>query len=713
MRDFKHIALSVFCLLFLLPVTMTAQDEGEENSVKAKTQEVLERRYKGDYDPETASTGRLKRLAKKAYKLDDVYTTIDYLEVYMEQKPEDAKYAWMLAEAYRKARDYKNAEDWYDKIISLNKSKKYPKAHFYKALMQKQNGFYEDAPDLLSTFRKNYSGKDGSQFKRRVKSETEGAEIANRMINDSALKVVVRRLDNEINRETMESSPIIVDRDKLVYGAMVADVEEYYSLEGPDRPEKMLFVAQSKGPNKWEKVGELEGPFNKLGYHVPNGAYSVDGTRFYFTRCPKRISRKNKCAIYVSKFKDGEWREPELLNEVINDPKFNSTQPSVGIYMDKRSKQPQDILYFVSDREKTRGGYDIWYSEFDTRINDFRRVRNAGPKVNTAGDDVTPYYDSELNVLYFSSNGHPNLGGFDIYKANGSHKDKFQEPENIGYPLSSPADEVGFVKSKEGDMGFFVSNRLGSNSTINPTCCDDIYQFVFTEFIKIGVEGLVYELKDPEDQPNSANLLGEADVSLMILNNAGSDTVMLNQSFPESGQKFIFNLQHGQNYLLKVEKKYYKTRYIPVSTHDVTFSDTLTQNLGIKKLPPKEVYIPKVYFETNKANISKMQQEELLSTIVPLMQENPDLRVRIKGHSDDVGNSRYNVKLSERRAEAVYRFMTKNDIDEERFEVDALGESEPAVTPESMPNPDAARRKNRRVEFQVIDNPLFIFKEQQ
>ncbi|MGB0165976.1 MAG: tetratricopeptide repeat protein [Luteibaculum sp.] len=364
---FTKIAVVLFCIfptILCAQKPTPAQREAELN--------VLERNYDAaKYDPDAVSMGRLKKLAKKAYKLGDYYSAVDYLERYCENNPENWKYAWMLAESYRKSRNYKSAEDWYAKVAA-NKSKKYPKASFYQATMQKSNGFYEEAPSILTAFRKDYSKKDASQYKKLVKSESEGAEIAKNLI-DNPVKVAITRLDNNINRETLESSPIIINRDYIAYGSIIADVEEYYSVAGEDRPERKLYLAQRVKGNNWEKVGELPGPFNTEGYNVTSGAYSYDGVRFYFTLCPKRIRNKDKCAIYVSNFKDGEWQFPEKLNEVINDPSFNSTQPAVGFAIDKKTKKKVDVLYFSSDREDgSRGGFDIFYSEFDPRVNDFR-----------------------------------------------------------------------------------------------------------------------------------------------------------------------------------------------------------------------------------------------------------------------------------------------------------------------------------------------------
>jgi len=719
-RDFKRYTTILLSLGFctLAPIAAFSQvDEEFQDKKEQQKQEVIERELgQYEFDPEAITkSGRLKKLGKRAFKIEDYYTTIEYLTPYMERKPEDWKRAWMIAESYRKTRDYKSAEDWYTKI-SANKKDKYPKSLFYQATMQKSNGFFDEVETLMNDFKKEYKkGDDVKEFKKRLRSETEGA-IAARSIIDSALKVVVTPLSKSVNRETMESSPIIVNNDKLIFGSIDADIKEFYSLVGPERPERKLYVAEKVG-NEWKRTEELSGPFNDPEFNVSSGSFSPDGLRFYFSKCPKKITSKNKCAIYMSEFRDNEWGTPEKLPDPINIIKANSTMPSVGYVADRKTGENVDVLYFVSDREKSRGGFDIWYSIFDARKGVFRKVKNAGSKLNSAGDDITPNYDSEVGELYFSSNGHPNIGGFDIFKSQGNPNDKFSEVENIGYPLNSTADDIFFTVSKEQDHGYLVSNRLGSNSTINPNCCDDIFKFIYSEFLKIGVQGIVYEINDENKEYTGNNQVENVTVSLVTRGKSG-DTTLLKELIVQGYDPYFFTLQHGKQYLIKVEKKNYETRYLPISTMTLTEADTLTEKIGLKKMPAKELYIPIVNFDMNRASISRGQKQELSETVVKLMAENPDLRLRVVGHTDDIGTDKYNVKLSEKRAKNVYEYLVEKGVDASRLNYEGKGMSVPIMIASSDSEIEFARTQNRRVEFYLdgdgnflIQNEKDLFKE--
>lgn len=721
MRDFKLYTI-LLCLgvLAFAPLKYSAQvDEEFQDKKEQQKQEVIERELgQYEFDPEVITKpGRLKKLAKRAFKIEDYYTCIEYLEPYMERKPEDWKRAWIMAESYRKTRNYKMAEDWYTKI-SANKKDKYPKSLFYQATMQKSNGFFDEVETLMNDFKKAYKkGADVKVFKKRLRSETEGA-IAARSIIDSALKVVVTPMAKSVNRETMESSPIIVNNDKLIFGSIDADIKEFYSLTGPERPERKLYVAE-KVNNEWKRKGELPGPFNDPEYNVSSGSFSYDGLRFYFSKCPKKITSKNKCAIYVSEFRDNEWGTPEKLPEPVNITKANSTMPSVGYIADKKTGENVDVLYYVSDsQEKNRGGFDIWYSVFDARKGYFRKAKNIGSKVNSAGDDISPYYDNEFGILYYSSNGQPNIGGFDVFKSEGNPNDRFGEPTNIGYPINSTADDIFFTVSKEQDHGYLVSNRLGSNSTINPNCCDDIFKFIYSEFIKIGIQGIVYEINDDVKEYTGNNQVEDVSVSLMT-RGKGGDTLLLKELVVQGYDPYFFTLQHDKQYMVKVEKKNYETRYLPISTKTVTENDTLVEKIGLKKLPPVELSLPLVHFDMNRSAITKNQKQELMETVIIAMADNPDLRLRIVGHTDDIGTDKFNIRLSEKRAKNVYEFLIENGVDASRLSFEGKGMSDPIMVAASDREKEFARAQNRRVEFYIdgdgnflINNEKDLFKEE-
>ena len=271
------------------------------------------------------------------------------------------------------------------------------------------------------------------------------------------------------------------------------------------------FYRAEKHNNEWKFAGELDGPFNSNESNSTNGTYSVDGKRFYFTRCDLNWKNEMICAIYVSAKEDNDqWSEPKKLDKKINNPKYTSTQPAAAI----EPKKGNEVIYFITNNpEGGRGGTDVWYFVYDLKKKTYSTPKNVGNKINTAADETTPYFDNETQSLYFSSAGWPGLGGLDVFKARGEMK-KFSMPENIGAPVNSSYDDLYYTEGKNKEEGLFVSNRKGGNTIgDNPTCCDDIYSFKRTEYIKLKVRGVVYSSKD-----GAANVpVAHANLSLYLI----------------------------------------------------------------------------------------------------------------------------------------------------------------------------------------------------
>ena len=197
-----------------------------------------------------------------------------------------------------------------------------------------------------------------------------------------------------------------------------------------------------------------------------NGSFSPDGSRFYYTQCANGVLKTSECGIYVLERTDLGWSAPQALPATINLPNTLNTHPFVwyqGSY---------EYLFFTSDRKGGKGGTDIWYTKRDRQPNTpFDAPTNAGDLINTAGDELTPFYDAESRSLYFASNGRATFGGLDIFKSKGSEQ-QWTTPENLGFPYNSGADDWYYVENRSKTGGFFVSNRLFGMEKIAST---DVY----------------------------------------------------------------------------------------------------------------------------------------------------------------------------------------------------------------------------------------------
>ena len=153
------------------------------------------------------------------------------------------------------------------------------------------------------------------------------------------------------------------------------------------------------------------------------------------------------------------------------------------------------MFFFVSDRENGQGGLDIWFTYYDSKRKEWKEPKNCGKRINTPANELTPYYNIETKTLYFSSDGHPGMGGLDIFKAFGDGKN-FENALNLRQPINSSFDDLYFILESNGQRGFFTSNRDGGYSLRHANCCDDVYEFIDKDYINIAVTGKIFGITD-------------------------------------------------------------------------------------------------------------------------------------------------------------------------------------------------------------------------
>ncbi len=643
----------------------------------------------GGYKP-----GQIKRLAKGAAKQGDYGSAVYYYEQYLKQVHNDPAITFKLAECYRNYRDYIKAEEWYLKAFEHSKNENLISL-YYLALMQKMNEKYKEASENFAKFKKRSSGRSELKpYVKRLKFDLAGCDTANKMIANPT-KVVILHMDTSINKIHIEASPLSLNDSLLMFASLRTNKKEYMRSDDTVNFAVRKFYLAEKHNETWSYKGEYLGPFNQAGVNTSNGAFSPDGKRFYFTRCKKNWEGKMICAIYLSENDNGTWSEPQPLNELVNNPKYTSTQPTIAV----ESLKKNEVIYFVSDRPKGKGGMDIWYTIYDAKKKTFRAPKNAGTKVNTAQNEITPYYDLDKHTLFFSSEGWTGLGGYDIFQVRGE-LNKFTSPVNVGYPVNSSTDDLYYAEGKNKEEGYFVSNRKGSVSVKNPTCCDDLYSFKKLNYVRIKLQGFITEQEDSVKTIPSRH----ATIHIYVKDTLEPNPVYIKSVTTDENGKYNIDLEVGENYKIQVKKDGFYAADAELSTKSYITSQSVTTDLVLKPTPKEPIVLKNIYYTFGKADLQASATAAIDSTILKVLKENDDIKVEISSHTDSKGSDQLNMNLSQKRAESVVNYLINKGISKERLVAKGYGETNPLYPNK---NPDGSdnvegMEKNRRTEFKII-----------
>jgi outer membrane protein OmpA-like peptidoglycan-associated protein len=588
--------------------------------------------------------------------------------------------------------DYELAQAYFDKAYDTDKEKS-PLAIYYKAQMMKSMGKYDSARISFSKFKKEYKGGDKT-LKKQATREIVFCDSIQKLANTEK-KVIITHLDSTINKVNTEAAPINLDENTLVYTSLRTEKVEYINEDDTASPivRKLYYATRKNEGEQWKFMGEFSDNLNIANFNTGNACFSPDHKRIYFTRCRQNYKGEMICAIFVSEKNGDTWSEPERLPKSVNNPKYTSTMPAVTT----DPKKGSDVIYFVSNNKEGRGGMDIWYTVYDKKTKTYKEPKNAGNKVNTSQDEISPFFDNDTRTLYFSSDGWGGLGGFDVYKATGDGK-KWLSNENIGQPVNSGADEIYYTISPNREEGFFISNRKGGNALKNRACCDDIYSYKHSQYIKISLDGYVYERAHPEVP------IADADVELYILDKKTKEKALIKTLYTDKSGNYKSPLEAGHEYFIIIKKKDWLGTSTDLSTMGITTSQVIKRVSYLEKEPKEPIHIPNIQYEFDKAVILEQSKIAIDTTVLALMIANPELIVEIQSHTDSKGGDVYNMKLSQKRAESVVNYLASKGISPKRLVAKGYGESKPVAPNENADGSDnpEGRAKNRRTDFKII-----------
>ncbi len=441
------------------------------------------------------------------------------------------------------------------------------------------------------------------------------------------------------------------------------------------------FYTSKKENGSWAQRKNLGPPVNTTG-NEGGQSISADGQILIFTGCeemPGQYAGGRKglgsCDLFVSFRRANGWGQAQNLGRTINSPAWD-TQPSLSA--------DGTTLYFVSKRSGGKGGSDLYFSTL-TAEGEWAPPLNLSDSLNTPFDELSPFIHPDNQTLYFASNGHPGMGGMDLFVARRKPDGTWGKPVNLGYPINTPEEETSLAVSALGTEAFYAANRKEGYGSL------DIYSFnLYPEARPIATTYVKGIVKDAE----SGKPLGS---ELTLIDLSTGKKIAETSSNPSDGE-FLVCLPSGKSYAFNVGL----TGYLFHSGHfDLPSGislDTYQQDVMLQSIRAgKRVVLENIFFESGSFQLGASSTYEL-NRLVELLNKNPNLKLEVAGHTDNVGDSKANLLLSENRAKSVVNFLESKGIQRERLKPTGYGDTKP-IAPNDT---ELGKKKNRRTEFTVL-----------
>ena len=413
----------------------------------------------------------LRTQALEAEKNKDWYGAAQYYGRLYSSDSLNLKLQYAFAEASRLSYDLITALYLYNKTATVDNGKRFPLTFYWIGQILKTRGQYKEAKKWFTKFYKLKFKKDKYHYyKVKSKLEMEACDLAQILINNP-FTPKPDHLDATINSKQSEYGAF--EKDSTLYFSSVrsSDIKPKDVEEAREEANRLVYskIYRSDIRNqKFKKIKAMDTLINSKVYHSANTCFNEDETQMVLSRCISLNASDYRCELYSSDFVNKKWKQAVPLPEPVNQPSVSTTQPSFGMMNGKT------VLFFASDRPGGEGGLDIWYAfrkpdgSYDTPV-------NVGKKINTPDDDITPWFVSEKNTLYFSSTWHKGLGGFDIFSSEFVNNE-FTEPQNAGSNINSSYNDVYYSAGKNGKRIYFSSNRKGTFFENKQNCCNDIFR---------------------------------------------------------------------------------------------------------------------------------------------------------------------------------------------------------------------------------------------
>jgi outer membrane protein OmpA-like peptidoglycan-associated protein len=636
---------------------------------------------------------RLFKKAKQNFEVGEYEWTIREVKPLAQRYYRAKETNYFVAESYRLSNRIQYATPYY--LIAKEKGYDDKNINLHLAYAAKANGKYADARKYLKEF---IDSKPSRELV--VKAEIELENLP--AVEEYSKKPSPVKIQGLVgNTNQAEFGPIKIGDELILTSSKKPLIYKNNGL-----PFLGLYKARLKSPGEIEKLELFSANLLDANANEGTPAFSKDGNTMVFARGNSGKSKDPSpdVDLYISTKRDGNWSTPERL--AISD--------SIGWDGSPAFSRDGKTLYFSSNRRGGKGGLDLYRAPMDNSGR-FGRPINLGSTINTRGNELFPYV-SEDGKLYFSSDGHPSLGGLDLFVASRSG-DEIQI-EHLGVPINSVGDDFGLFLA-DSTQGYFSSNRVGGKGD------DDIYYFESTgsedrwwsneimisesgEAAKVALYHLRTQIVNARNKPIAKAKVGikrNGEIQPVQFSNAEGylDIIDLNPA-----DQISFNASK-EKYLTKRSEFLMDGREIPKQLlkkelTDTTFDHKITLGLAEVGEELGALFdVNPIYYDLDKSNIRPDAAAEL-DKIVQVLKDNPDISIELGSHTDARASASYNLKLSQRRAESAVKYIIEHGIEASRIKAKGYGETQLINgCSDGVDCSEEAHQENRRTEFKITD----------
>ena len=601
-----------------------------------------------------------------------------YNKLKRDERSKRGEVAYKMGEAHRKLGQYARASAAYQNAIRYG----YPedKAQLYLAQMLQADGKYAQAARAFEEYlmlhpesEEASTGLDGAVLAQRLKEHPTRYVVKNAKLFNSRRADFAPMFNGDVLYFTTTNEKVRGDARSEITGMKRSDI----------------WMVKKNEQGQWQRPEAVEGDLNS---EMDEGimSFSPDGSMMYLTKARRSPSSNTGVEIFTSQRSDAAWSAPV---------KFEITSDTISSYGHPAVSPDGQWLYFTSDMPG-KGGKDIWRINLNERVGS---LENLGDDINTAGNEEFPYMLTD-SIMIFSSDGHPGLGGLDMFQA-ALQPDGSWIVSNMGTPLNSPGDDFGITFDRKADtpQGYFSSNRGDARGY------DHLYSFELPD-LKIRLEGYVTDL---EEEP----------IEGAVVRIVGTDGSNQRTTTRPDGS-FSFPLQRGISYAMMAGARGFHNARQEFSTDTAETDAEYGIDFMLASLSKPNI-VENIFYDYDKATL-RPESTEALDELVTLLKDNPNITIEMTSHTDRHGTAEYNIDLSNRRAKSVVDYLIAAGISPDRLKYQGFGKSRPKTVtkrvnrlfpqfnegdelteefilalPEEADR-DAADQINRRTEFNVL-----------